>query len=361
LLQTVESNKTILVDGPASVKLSSGRAEVFGCQVKLSQKVVVREGKRMPFLALEKAVFDISLGPNAAMQEAAGSTIPISWGKPLESILALQKRPLIVLVLGKVDSGKSSYCTYLVNKLLDGKRRVAVLDGDLGQSNIGPSGAVSYAVTCKPVTELYDLKLENAYFVGVTSPIMAIVKTIEGLAALKAEIMQRPVDFVVVNTDGWVEGDIAVRYKTSLVKELKPDVIVGVQAADELNALIANIGQPMLIVEPSSSLSARTAEKRKSLREMTYARYLKDAKLQNYPITQVTVEPRGALPKNQTPDKGLLVGLYGSDSKFLGIGVLREINQLRRALKVQTAVSAKPLRIVVGKVCLDEKLREIQD
>jgi polynucleotide 5'-kinase involved in rRNA processing len=154
---------------------------------------------------------------------------------------------------------------------------------------------------------------------------------------------------------------VTSRYKTALVKELKPDVIVGVQVAEELNALIANIGQSVLTVELSLSLSPRTPEKRKNLREMTYARYLKDAKLQNYPVTQVTIEPRGGLPKNQTPDKGLLVGLYGSGSKFLGIGVLREINQLRRALKVQTAVSAKPSRIVVGKVCLDEKLREIQD
>jgi len=367
LQQTIESNRTILVDGPASVKLVSGRSEVFGCQVKPSQKVVVREGKRLPFLAFEKAVFDISLGPNAAMHETDGSTIPDSWSKPLESILAVQKRPSVVLVLGKIDSGKSSYCTYLVNKLvdgkcrLDGKCRVAVLDGDLGQSDIGPSGTLSYALASKPVTELYDLKLENANFVGVTSPIMAIVKTIEGVAVLKAEILQRPVDFVVVNTDGWVEGDIAIQYKTALIKELTPDVIVGVQATDELKALIANIGQPVLTVELSSSLSPRTAEKRKGLREMTYARYLKDAKLQNYPVTQVTIEPRGALPKNLTPDKGLLVGLYGSGSKFLGIGVLREINQLRRALKVQTAVSTKPSRIVVGKVCLDEKLREIQD
>lgn len=359
--QTVESNKTILVDGPASVKLVSGRSEVFGCQVKPSQKVVVREGKRLPFLAFEKAVFDISLGPNAAMHETDGSTIPDSWSKPLESILAVQKRPPLVLVLGKIDSGKSSYCTYLVNKLVNGKCTVAVLDGDLGQSDIGPSGTLSYALASKPVTELYDLKLENANFVGVTSPIMAIVKTIEGFAVLKAEILQRPVDFVVVNTDGWVEGDIAIQYKTALIKELTPDVIVGVQATDELKALIANIGQPVLTVELSSSLSHRTAEKRKGLREMTYARYLKDAKLQNYPVTQVIIEPRGALPKNLTPDKGLLVGLYGSGSKFLGIGVLREINQLRRALKVQTAVSTKPSRIVVGKVCLDEKLREIQD
>ncbi len=361
LQQTVESNKTILVDGPASVNLVSGRAEVFGYPVKPSQKVVVREGKRLPFFVLEKAVFDIWLGPNAAVEETAGSTIPASWNKPVESILGMQKKPVVVLVLGKIDSGKSSYCTYLVNKLVDGKRRVAVLDGDLGQSDIGSSGTVSYATTSKPVAELYDLKLENSFFVGVTSPMMAIVKTTEGLAALKAEILRRPVDFVVVNTDGWVEGDIAVQYKTALVTELKPDVIVGVQAGEELRELIANVGQPVFTVELSSALSQRTAERRKSLREMTYARYLKDAKLQNYPISQVTIEPQWGLPKNQAPEKGVLVGLYGSGTKFLGIGVLREINQLRRALKVQTAVSAKPSRIVVGKVCLDEKLREIQD
>jgi len=78
-------------------------------------------------------------------------------------------------------------------------------------------------------------------------------------------------------------------------------------------------------------------------------------------MSQLAIEPRDALPKNQAPEKGVLVGLYGSESKFLGIGVLREINQVRRALKVQTAVSTKPSRIFIGKVCLDEKLREIQD
>jgi len=361
LQQTVESNRTLLVDGPASVKVVSGKAEVFGYQVMQAQKVVVREGKRLPFFVLEKALFDMSLGANAGVEEASGSTIPSSWNKPLEAILSVQKKPVVVLVLGKIDSGKSSYCTYLVNKLVDGKCRIAVLDGDLGQSDIGSSGTVGYAVASKPVTELYHLKLENAFFIGVTSPIMAIDRTIDGLAALKTEIFQRPVDFVVVNTDGWVSGDIAVQYKSTLVKELKPDVIVGVQVEDELNELITKLEQTVLTVELSPALRQRTSEARKSLREMTYARYLKDAKLQCYPMSQLAIEPRDALPKNQAPEKGVLVGLYASAGKFLGIGVLREINRIRRVLKVQTAVSAKPSRIVIGKVCLDEKLREIQD
>ncbi len=74
----------------------------------------------------------------------------------------------------------------------------------------------------------------------------------------------------------------------------------------------------------------------------------------------MTVEPRNAIPKNQEPEKGILLGIYGRANKFLGIGVLREINQLRKTLKVQTAVSAKPFRIVIGKVIVNEKLQEVQ-
>ena len=44
----------------------SGKAEMFGYQLKQAVKVVVREGKRLPFFVLEKAVFDVSLGPNAS-------------------------------------------------------------------------------------------------------------------------------------------------------------------------------------------------------------------------------------------------------------------------------------------------------
>jgi polynucleotide 5'-kinase involved in rRNA processing len=177
---------------------------------------------------------------------------------------------------------------------------------------------------------------------------------------MEAEILKGQVDFVLVNTDGLVNGEVAVKYKTDLVKSLKPDIIVGIQKQGELAPLINCLEIPMLIVESSFALNPRTPEKRKQLREMTYVRYLKNAKLQIYPKSQVTIEPRNAIPKNQEPEKGVLVGLCGRGSKFLGIGVLREVNQLRKALKVQTAVSAKPLRIIIGKVIVNEKLQEVQ-
>ncbi len=358
---TIESNKTMLVDGPASVRLVSGKAEVFGYQMKESQRVLIREGKRLPFFINEKSTFDVSLGANSGLAETTGSTNPPSWDKAVEVILGLQKRPVVVLIIGAVDSGKSSLCTYILNKLVDGKGKVAVLDGDLGQSDIGPSATVGYALISKQIPELHNLKMKNAFFVGVTSPVTAVSKTIEGLTSMKAEILKGQVDFVLINTDGLVSGELAVIYKAELVKALKPDVIIGVQAQDELAPLIAILETPVIVVEPSFALKPRTPEKRKIIREMTYARYLKNAKLQCYPKSQVTIEPRNAIPKKQDPEKGILVGLSGRGAKFLGIGVLREVNQLRKALKVQTAVSAKPLRIVIGKVVVNQKLQEVQD
>ena len=350
----------MLVDGPASVRLLAGKAEVFGYPMRENQRVLVRGGKRLPFFIIEQSTFDVSLGVNSGIAETMGNTNPPSWAQAAEAILGLQKRPIVTVILGGADCGKSSLCTYLLNNLIDGKCKVAVLDGDVGQSDIGPSATVGYALVSKRVAELYDLKLKNAFFVGDISPINALSQTIEGLAGMEAEILQGQVDFILVITDGLVNGDVAVRYKVDLVKALKPDIIVALQMQDELAPLIAALETRVIVVESSFALKQRTPEKRKTLREMTYTHYLKKAKLLCIPKSQVTIEPRGAIPKNQEPEKGILVSLYGQGTKFLGIGVLREVNQERKTLKIQTAVSTKPVRIVIGKVIVDQKLQEVQ-
>ncbi len=361
LRQTVQPNKTLLVDGPASVELVSGKVEVFANPLKENQRILVREGKRLPFYAVESSVLEVLLGANASVKEVEGSTVPESWMKPVQTVLGLTKRPVVIMVLGAADSGKSSFCTYMVNKLVEAKGKVAILDGDLGQSDIGPSGSVGYAVASRPITELYNMRLQNGYFVGVTSPVRAIDQSVKGLHDMMNEAQQQ-VDCILVNTDGFVSGELAINYKLTIIKDLKPDVVVGVQAKDELETLMSYLGGGgVMTVEPSTALSPRSEEKRRILREMTYSKYLKKSKLQSYPLSQITVEPRNAVPKKQEPDKGVLVGLYGRGTKFLGIGVLRAINSERKTLKVETSVSAKPLRVVIGKVLLNRKLQEAQD
>ncbi len=358
--QTVERDKTLLVEGPASVSVVSGKVEVFGFSVKHAMRIVIREGKRLPFFISEKADFAISLGENANVEEVEGNTIPQSWAESLQLLMGIQKKPVIAMVVGKADSGKTSYCTYLINKLISAKHNVAILDGDLGQSDIGPPCTVAFAFAAKPLVELYSLKAENAFFVGATSPSEAIGKTIEGMALMKTEILGKAADFVVVNTDGWVEGEEAVEYKVQLAEKLEPDVVLCIQKENELRPLLAVLDKfKTTAVDSSMAVKQRSAEKRKNLRELSYAKYLTDAKVKSWLLNHVKIEEKTALPAGQGEQKGLLLGLYDSNRRFLGIAVLCEIDYFRKTLKVCTSVSAKPASVAVGKVRLSENLREI--
>jgi polynucleotide 5'-hydroxyl-kinase GRC3/NOL9 len=360
LKQTIAPNKTLIVDGPASVQITSGSAEVFGFKHKPENKITVQEGKRLPFYVLEDTTINVSLGKKGGIQEVEGNTTPQSWNQPIDIALSLKNKPATILILGKTDSGKSSFCTFLVNKLVAGKCKVAVLDGDLGQSDIGPSGTVGYGLTSKPIKGLQSLKLQNAFFVGVTSPILGISKTLTGLTVLKEDILGKTPDFVVVNTDGWVAGDIALRYKVAIFKTVKPDLVVAIQGQNELEPLIAILKVNVIRIEPSSFLSVRTIEKRKKLRELTYKRYLKGAKIYSYWLRQVSMEPKNANVKGLKQNMGLLVGLCDATNKFLGIGVLRSIDEVKQVLNVQTRVRYKPAKIFFGKIWLDLRLNEAE-
>jgi len=355
--RTVERAKTLLVDGPASVFVVSGKVEVFGFSVKNASKIVIREGKRLPFTVEETANLDISLGENASVEEIDGNTIPQSWSEALKVLRDFKKKPVIAMILGKVDSGKTSFCTYLINKLISEKLKVAILDGDLGQSDIGPPCTVAYAFAAKPVTDLYGLKAENAFFVGVTSPSEAVNKTIKGMALMKAEILDKTPDFIIVNTDGWVEGEEAVEYKSRLAAELNPDVIICFQQKDELAPLIVALEKfRKIMIDSPLAVRQRSREKRKSLRELGYIKYLRDAKVKTLPSNLLVMEEENAAPIRQ---EGLLLGLYDNHRKFLGIGILREFDYARKTLKVFTSVTAKPSGIVLGKARLDENLKEV--
>ena len=418
--RTVEKGKTFLVDGPASVVVSSGKTEVFGFIIGSTGRIVIREGKRLPFAVEEKTTFDISLGEGASAEEVDGNTVPPSWFASFEELLKIQTKPAIALVLGVVDSGKTSFCTYLINRLLREKQKVAILDGDLGQSDIGPPCAVAYTFVTKPITDLFNLGAKNAFFVGVTSPSANIDKVVEGLVSLEKEILNSNPDFVVINTDGWVEGEDAVNYKLRVIEKLEPSIIFCIQQKDELMPLLKALEKfATIVVGSPSAIKQRNREKRKSLRELGYVKYLNNAKVQSLPLNWLRIEENDFLGLGKAyegnrqarkiyellgmkplhlaelkdricvvigrrrwinednikkveefakkkiviirkgEEEGLLMALYNTERKFLGIGVLNEIDYARKTLKIFTPVPKDISIVDLGKVKLDKNLKEI--
>lgn len=415
--RTVETGKTLLIDGPASVILLSGEAEILAAPFKPSSKMVIREGKRVPFEVKEKAEFDLFLGEKAVANEVAASTIPASWVNAVGTILQ-QNQPVTVMILGGIDSGKTSFSAYLTNKALKAKRSVTIVDADLGQSDFGPPSTIGTCRVTKPIRDLFEIVAENICFVGVTSPSGAVPRVIEGITSMKEKASKRGANLVVINTDGWIEGEDAIRYKVALVKQIKPDMVVAIEEKNELTFLLGALTETQNIaIETSPAVRKRDREERKILRELNYKKYLKGATVESFPLgwIQISGAPFGSgmppsrermnkivehlgtrpiyceetldsifivLSKEQWADEeiarnletavkkkvkivwegdeeGLLVALHDKNENFLGIGILEETNYERRVLKVYTSVRKGASSIHLGQVKLDRAGREL--
>ena len=418
--RTVNKGTTLLVDGPASVIVTSGKVKAFGSEICQKARVVVREGKRMPFAVEETAGFEIALGETGSAEEVEENTVPASWSKSSEELRDLEARPATAMIIGGVDSGKTSLCTYLVNKLLHEKRKIAILDGDVGQSDIGPPSTVSYAFVTRPITDLFSLEAKNAIFIGETSPSKATDKIAKALISLKNEALNGNPDYVIINTDGWVEGECATDYKAQLVNELDPNIVFLVKQKDELDPLIQRLDKPAkVIVDSPSAIKQRDADNRRSLRELGYIKYLRNAKVQSLSLNWLSFEGNEIfdvckskanvrqaskihellgmkpLQLSEVNDKicvvigrrrwidpeiikrvetytkkkvavfrkgeeeGLLAGVYDANRKFLGIAVLTEIDYLRKNLKISTPVSEGICFLALGKIKLDKNMKEV--
>lgn len=413
----VDEGKTLLVDGPASVSLISGKVTIFGASLHVKKKVIVREGKRLPFLVKKQSTLEWILGKGASVNEVDNGTIPSSWEEAVKEILSL-KKPVTVMVLGGMDSGKTSFCTFLVNEAVMNKYKTCIIDADLGQSDLGPPSTVGFTFVTEPVKDLFDIDAEDVFFVGCTNPSGALNKLVPGLTQLKSRLTEEGAELIVINTDGWVEGDEASAYKVRLAKEVVPTAIVGLQQEKELTSIFDTLhGIEVLVVDSPQVTQPRSREKRRLLRELGYKKYMKGARLQSFsfgwmksesslfgagvplsrnrlnnvsdllkkrPVySEETINAIFAVLKDgeyisedeinatekrfnkkvkvirEGDEEGLLVGLKDEENNFLGIGILNGVDYKRKILKVYTPVNKKVSALCFGQMKLDKNCREI--
>jgi polynucleotide 5'-hydroxyl-kinase GRC3/NOL9 len=417
--QVVEADKTLLVDGPTSVTLLAGDVETLGAKLRIGSKMIIRKSKRVPFYALTKAEFDVLAGEKGSANPVEGNSVPESWQTVVKKVLATESKPVVVMIVGAIDVGKTSFCMYLANIAIRKKLHVAFVDADLGQSDLGPPSTIGSCKITRPIRDPFETEAEDICFVGVTNPSSALNEVISGITKMTAKALKLGVDLVIVNTDGWVEGEDAVRYKLALAKRIKPSMLVGIQEQSELTFLLGALPEIQSVaIESSSATRKRDREERKLLRELGYKKYLKDAVIQSFPLNWVEISgvPFGsgtppsrsrmdkiveqigtyplyceespntifiALSKEQWADeeiaktlegtlnrkvkivwegdeKGLLVAVNDKDDHFLGIGVVDKMDYERRVLKVYTNVKKGIASINFGQIKLDKSGRELE-
>lgn len=168
----------------------------------------------------------------------------------IETSLLTTNNPMqSIVVCGAKGVGKSTFCRYLVNRLLSHYGMVAFLDTDLGQSELTPPGLVSLHALVSPVLGpgFTHMKMPlRSFFCGGTNPgndplyYMQSVKSLLRLYEAKWGInapetttgssgdgsrQKKPHVPLVINTDGWVKS-MGHDLLCSVIQEANPDHVV---------------------------------------------------------------------------------------------------------------------------------------
>ena len=139
----------------------------------------------------------------------------------------------MTVVVGAVDTGKTSLCALLASRGLEAGIPTAVVDGDMGQSEIGPPTTVGLGLVESHIQSLGDLEPRALYFIGSTSPVGHLLASAAGVKRLveKAESLGRRL--IVVDTTGLVQGAIARRLKTHKIELLAARHVLALQRSGE--------------------------------------------------------------------------------------------------------------------------------
>jgi polynucleotide 5'-hydroxyl-kinase GRC3/NOL9 len=198
----------------------------------------------------------------------------------------------LTMVVGGPDTGKSTLCQYLVYRAYVAGEPVALVDLDLGQSHLGPPGALGLGLGLFPPRFPGDRGLfpEGLYFIGQTSPVGAILEVAVGCRVLADQARAQGVSRLLINTSGLVRGFAAHRLKQAEVELLQPQLLLALDREGELAPLLhtLNQGQSTLLSLPVSVYARRRSlEERRLYREERFRRYWEKSRPLDLSLSEV--------------------------------------------------------------------------
>lgn len=330
-----------------------------------------------------------AMGTANAARKVRGLHIPKTWREHAATIL--EARPRIILLLGASDRGKSSFCRFLAAELLTAGQRVAIVDADPGQKEVGPPATVALRYVTG-AAEQWTIVPEAFYFVGSTSPVGRMLPLVIGTARL---VSAADAAFVIVDTSGYIEGAGRV-LKGYKIDAVRPDLIVAIERGKELESILRpHASYRAIRVHPSRKARPTDRWERDRARQKAFAFYFKEARPLEFGLDDVvlqrsllfTGEPMtltGAVYAERTADgvvavaeeplagvdvvkrlrpgfeRGLLCGVTDEHDNGVGLAVLESINFERRRVSLMSPVPAEKLKVLqFGDLYVDLEGREL--
>ena len=244
-----------------------------------------------------------------------------------------------ILVIGAIDTGKSTFARYLFSRLAEHHECVAYLDGDMGQSTLGLPTTMTVALS-RPGEADFPPRGERAsFFVGNISPRGYMLPTVIGVYKLQRWAQERGAKAIVIDTTGLVDraagGGALKHWKIEL---LEPEVIVAFARGAELEHILwpRRRDRRVRVIElpVSRYVAPRAREERIAHRRRCWQSYFASARVFAVPLRGLAVFH----VENMAP--GRLLAFQDAQGFALALGIVRTYERERRTLRVFSPLPA---------------------
>jgi len=285
--------RLVRVSGPLTVSVVDGQVLVLGAIFSRGSSFHVDEFKSYGVKALVDSSLKIYMSPGASVEEPQSGEEPLDlWVSRIDDVM--RRGCSSLAVMGPTDAGKSSVAALAANRALLRGLRTGVVDADIGQADIGPPAFVSASIVEKPILSLRELRPLYQRFVGSISPQRferrVAAALVESVLRLRAE---EGVDFIVVDTDGWVQGVNAVEYKLEALRLSGIESIV-VMGDRELYRLVDRMygryGCGVVYLPSPAQRRIRDRGARRILRSRQYRAVLSGSRPRRISMSDVSVQ-----------------------------------------------------------------------
>lgn len=263
-----------------------------------------------------------------------------------------------VLLVGGLDTGKSTLARAMLTAALEAGRPSALVDADVGQKSVGPPATV----TLKLLRASAELQApafadpDAISFVGSTSPDGHLLQVVTGISSLYRRAKEAGTEFVVVDSSGLVSGIQGQILKYHKVEMLEPDLVVGLQRGEELLPLLGVIQRffdtEVVPLPVHADVVPTTVDQRAENRERSMARYF-GGELHRFRVKPTVFMP--ALPPlfDLANLHRLLVGLSDGAGSTTGLGFLEHAAD-EGVLRLISPVAEGPKALRLGSVRLED-------
>lgn len=257
-----------------------------------------------------------------------------------------------ILLLGDVNTGKTTFAQHLFLELCRHHARVALLDLDTGQSTLGPPTTLGLALASQDEPHFPPRRHLTLWFIGSTSPRGHMLPAVVGARRLQERAQALGADAILVDTTGLIDpAQGGVSLKHWKIEALQPTIIIALRRGDELEPILAPLRHdPRFTLHElpvSDAVRTRSLDDRTARRQAQFRLYFSGARTHQFSFDDLAVyDDLDLVP-------GRLISFQGRSGFTLALGVVEAVEG--RRLQVLTPLR-KPEAVAnmrVGRLRVD--------